>query len=606
VSQDTPVTELSFSALHLPEVLARGIADAGFERCTPIQADTLPHALAGKDVAGQAQTGTGKTAAFLISMYAHLLRHPAAADKPSTSPRAFILAPTRELAVQIHKDAELLGQYTGLTLGLAFGGVDYEKQRRILEGGVDVLIGTPGRIIDFFKQRVFELRHIQVMILDEADRMFDLGFIADIRYLMRRMPPPQERLSMLFSATLAQRVLELAYEHMNEPVLIKIEPEKVTADKVRQVIYFPSMDEKVGLLVGLLKKLGATRTMVFVNMKRTAERLEATLRASGIDAEAMSGDVPQTKRLRMLQNFHDGKLAVLIATDVAARGLHIPDVSHVFNYDLPQDPEDYVHRIGRTARAGAAGDAISFGCEDYVQSLPDIEDFIGRKLPVERVEPELVAPVVYAEGAGRYGGPPRGRGGRGGPRDGGRGGRGPGGRGDRGDRGPRPPRPAPLLAGTALGEGAATPPPEGASPAPVAASVEPPRGDRPPRRDRGPRRGPGPDGPREGPREAPRDAQREGLRSDGRRPEPPVAGVATPPGPAAEGGDPARRKRRRRRRGGRGGPGAPGERAADGAVVTGTDAAHGAPSSPRRGGLAIGAAAVLLLVAVVAWIVLRD
>ncbi|MFO0452892.1 MAG: DEAD/DEAH box helicase, partial [Pseudomonadota bacterium] len=487
VTQESPVTDLSFSALHLPEELARGIADAAIERCTPIHAGTLPHALAGKDVAGQAQTGTGKTAAFLISMYAHLLRHPAAADKPSTSPRAFILAPTRELAVQIHKDAELLGQYTGLTLGLAFGGVDYEKQRRTLEAGVDVLIGTPGRIIDYYKQRVFELRHVQVMILDEADRMFDLGFIADIRYLMRRLPAPQERLSMLFSATLAQRVLELAYEHMNEPVLVKIEPEKVTADKVRQVIYFPSMDEKVGLLVGLLKKLGATRTMVFVNMKRTAERLEATLRANGVDAEAMSGDVPQNKRLRMLKDFHDGKLPVLIATDVAARGLHIPDVTHVFNYDLPQDPEDYVHRIGRTARAGATGDAISFGCEDYVQSLPDIEAFIGRKLPVERVEPELVAEVVHAEGGGRYsrdggrggrggrgpgaGGPGSRRGGRGDDRGGPRGGR---------DRGPRPV--APALSGAALGGEAPAEVAEGVAAAGTDAGT--PTGGGDPRRER--------------------------------------------------------------------------------------------------------------------------
>ena len=392
----SPVTDISFSSLNLPEPLARGIADAGFERCTPIQAGTLPRALAGLDVAGQAQTGTGKTAAFLVAMYAQLLRNPASPDKPVSSPRGFILAPTRELAVQIHRDAELLGQYTGITLGLAFGGVDYEKQRRTLEGGVDILIGTPGRIIDYFKQHVFELRHVQVMVLDEADRMFDLGFIADIRYLMRRLPEPAARLSMLFSATLSQRVLELAYEHMNEPELIRIEPEKVTADRVRQVIYYPSMEEKAGLLVGLLRKLGATRTMVFVNMKRTAERLEATLRLNNIDAEAMSGDVPQNKRLRMLRDFHEGRLPVLIATDVAARGLHIPDVSHVFNYDLPQDPEDYVHRIGRTARAGAAGDAISFGCEDYVQSLPDIEAFIGRKLPVEAVDKEVVAEITEA------------------------------------------------------------------------------------------------------------------------------------------------------------------------------------------------------------------
>ncbi len=409
---ETPISDISFSSLHLPESLARGIADAGFERCTPIQGGTLPRALAGLDVAGQAQTGTGKTAAFLVAMLAQLLRNPPSPDRPSTSPRGFILAPTRELAIQIHKDAELLGQYTGLSLGLAFGGVDYEKQRHHLEVGVDILIGTPGRVIDFFKQHVFDLRHVEVLVLDEADRMFDLGFIADIRFLMRRLPEPAKRLSMLFSATLSQRVLELAYEHMNEPVLVRIEPEKVTADRVRQMIYFPAMEEKAGLLIGLLRSSGATRTMVFVNMKRTAERLEATLRANDIHAEAMSGDVPQNKRLRMLQDFHDGRLPVLIATDVAARGLHVPEVSHVFNYDLPQDPEDYVHRIGRTARAGAAGDAISFGCEDYVQSLPDIEGYIGRKLPVERVESAMVADIIRPNFSSEHS--------RGGPRSGGR------------------------------------------------------------------------------------------------------------------------------------------------------------------------------------------
>jgi len=392
-------SDLSFTGLHLPESIARGVADAGFERCTPIQAEALPRALAGLDVAGQAQTGTGKTAAFLVAMFAHLLRYPASADRPITSPRALILAPTRELAIQIHRDAEILVQYTGLTLGLAFGGVDYDKQRRTLAAGVDVLIGTPGRIIDFFKQHVFGLRHVQVMVLDEADRMFDLGFIKDIRYLLRRLPSPEHRLNMLFSATLSHRVLELAYEHMNDPELIRIEPERVTAERVRQVIYYPAMEEKAALLVHLLRTDAATRTLVFVNTKRLAERLERLLRANGIVAAAMSGDVPQRKRMRMLREFHDGKLAALVATDVAARGLHIPDVSHVFNYDLPQDPEDYVHRIGRTARAGAAGDAVSFGCEQYVESLPDIESFIGHRIPVASFDlaalPQL-KPAHYA------------------------------------------------------------------------------------------------------------------------------------------------------------------------------------------------------------------
>jgi len=394
---ESHLTDVSFSSLHLPETLQKGLADAGFERCTPIQAQTLPQALAGFDIAGQAQTGTGKTIAFLVALYAKLLREPAPASRNANAPRALIVAPTRELAVQIHKDAELVGLASSLTLGLAFGGVDYDKQRRHLEAGVDVLIGTPGRIIDFFKQRVIDLRAVQVAVMDEADRMFDLGFISDIRYILRRLPPPDQRLNLLFSATLSHRVLELAYEHMNNPRLVRIEPDKMTVDRVRQVIYYPSNDEKPRLLVGLLKHMDPRRSMVFVNTRRAAEDVERILRGNGINAEAISGDVPQRKRLRMLRDFHDGTLAVLIGTDVASRGLHIPDVSHIFNYDLPNDPEDYVHRIGRTARAGAEGDAISFGCEEYVISLPDIETYIGRRLPTAAVPREMLVELAPSE-----------------------------------------------------------------------------------------------------------------------------------------------------------------------------------------------------------------
>ena len=386
---DNHLSDLRFDALELPDPLRRGIEDAGFEYCTPIQASTLPLALEMRDVAGQAQTGTGKTAAFLIAAYHRLLTHPAAADDPR-DPRVFILAPTRELAVQIAKDAETLGKHTGFRIGLAFGGTDYEKQRRTLQEGVDMLIGTPGRIIDYYKQRVFTLDKVEVVVLDEADRMFDLGFIKDIRYLLRRLPPHDRRLNMLFSATLSHRVLELAYEHMNDPELIRIEPDKVTADRVRQAIFFPSNPEKMPLLVGLIREMGSGRIMVFVNTKREAERVEDYLVANGIDAEAISGDVPQKKRLRMLQRFQSGELPVLIGTDVASRGLHIPDVQYVINYDLPQDAEDYVHRIGRTARAGAAGNAISFGCETYAISLPDIEEYIGHKIPVAKFDPRLL------------------------------------------------------------------------------------------------------------------------------------------------------------------------------------------------------------------------
>jgi len=391
---DAHLSTLRFDTLELPETLQRGIAELGFTRCTPIQAQTLPEALAGHDVAGQAQTGTGKTAAFLIALINKLLREPGSSTRPVNAPRAIVIAPTRELAVQIHADAEGLTKYTGLKLALVFGGVDYEKQRRILEEGVDILIGTPGRIIDYFKQHVFDLRHIQVAVLDEADRMFDLGFIKDIRFILRRLPHPTQRLNMMFSATLSQRVLELAYEHMNNPELIRIEPDKMTVDRVRQVLYFPSTEEKIPLLIGLLRRIDARRTMVFVNTKRIAEVLERTLTANGFVAQAISGDVPQSKRLKMMRDFHNGDLAVLIATDVASRGLHIADVSHVFNFDLPNDAEDYVHRIGRTARAGAEGDAISFGCEEYAISLPDIERYIGHQVPRAAIEPADLADVI--------------------------------------------------------------------------------------------------------------------------------------------------------------------------------------------------------------------
>ncbi len=416
----------SFSQFDLVEPVARGIRDAGFTRCTPIQAQTLPITLTGKDVAGQAQTGTGKTAAFLVSMLNTLLTRLPREARPKNSIRGIVIAPTRELAVQIHSDAQVLAKHTGLKLACVFGGVDYEKQRRQFDEGADILIGTPGRIIDYYKQHVFDLRHVQVCVLDEADRMFDLGFIADIRYMLRKMPPPSQRQSMLFSATLSQRVLELAYEHMNSPELVRIEPDKITADKVRQLIYFPAMEEKIPLLIGVLRTAEATRTMVFVNTRRMADRLEEVLRANHINAQALSGDVPQNKRLRYIKEFHSGELAVLIATDVASRGLHIPDVSHVINYDLPQDCADYVHRIGRTARAGAEGDAISFGCEDYAVCLPEIEAYIGHKIPVASVTQEQLAKgVVFPrhkpreDMAPRHGGARGGGGGGGGNRGGG-------------------------------------------------------------------------------------------------------------------------------------------------------------------------------------------
>ena len=393
---DNHLSDLRFDSLELEESLRTGISDAGFEFCTPIQAQTLPLALQQRDVAGQAQTGTGKTAAFLIAALQRILTHavdPAAAGGQK-QPKVFVLAPTRELAIQIANDAEALAKHTGCKIGLAFGGTGYEQQRKTIQDGIDLLIGTPGRIIDYYKQGVFKLDQVQVAVLDEADRMFDLGFIKDIRYLLRKLPAPDKRLNMLFSATLSQRVLELAYEHMNEPELIRVEPDKITADRVRQAIFFPSNPEKIPLLVGLIREMGASKIMVFVNTKREAERVEDFLGANGIDAKAISGDVPQTKRMSMLKRFVNGELAVLIGTDVASRGLHIPGVRCVINYDLPQDREDYVHRIGRTARAGESGDAISFGCETYAISLPDIEDYIGHKIPVATLDPALLPELI--------------------------------------------------------------------------------------------------------------------------------------------------------------------------------------------------------------------
>ncbi|NBC12724.1 MAG: ATP-dependent RNA helicase RhlB [Gammaproteobacteria bacterium] len=389
----THLTDVRFDSFDLDPRILQGLADAGFSHCTPIQAQALPLALAGEDVAGQAQTGTGKTAAFLVAGMQHLLTHPPAEQRAGPrQPRIVILAPTRELAVQIHRDAEVIGKHTDFKLGLVYGGTGYQQQRDDLAAGLDILIGTPGRLIDYFKQRVFDFKSVQVMVLDEADRMFDLGFIKDIRFVLRRLPSPTERLGMLFSATLSYRVTELAYEHMNDPQMVEIAPEQVTADRVQQTCYMVANDEKIPLLLGLVRLEGA-RIMVFVNTKREGERVWGYLEGNGVHAAMLSGDVPQKKRLKLLAQFTSGELPVMVATDVAARGLHIPNVSHVINYDLPDDAEDYVHRIGRTARAGEAGDAISFVCETYAFCLPDIEAYIGMKIPVGEVSADMLADV---------------------------------------------------------------------------------------------------------------------------------------------------------------------------------------------------------------------
>ena len=391
---DKPLTDITFSSFDLHPALLAGLEGAGFSRCTPIQAMTLPVALAGRDVAGQAQTGTGKTLAFLVAVMNRLLSRPALAERKPEDPRALILAPTRELAIQIHKDAVKFGSDLGLRFALVYGGVDYDKQRELLQKGVDVIIATPGRLIDYVKQhKVVSLHACEVCVLDEADRMFDLGFIKDIRFLLRRMPIRTERQTLLFSATLSHRVLELAYEHMNEPEKLVVEAETITAARVRQRLYYPSDEEKLPLLIGLLSRSEGARTMVFVNTKMFVERVARSLERAGYRVGVLSGDVPQKKRESLLKKFQAGQLEILVATDVAARGLHIDGVSHVYNYDLPFDAEDYVHRIGRTARLGAEGDAISFACERYAMGLPDIEAYIEQKIPSEPVTAELLTPL---------------------------------------------------------------------------------------------------------------------------------------------------------------------------------------------------------------------
>jgi len=434
-SEPGTMSPLAFAALDLPEPVRRGIEDAGFVATTPIQEAALPLALRGKDVAGQSQTGTGKTAAFLIAAFTRCLSHPAPARSGATAPRVLIIAPTRELVVQIEADARLLGAHTGLNILAVYGGIDYNKQREALRDGCDILVGTPGRLIDYLKQHIWSPARVEVLVIDEADRMFDMGFIADLRFILRRLPKPEKRQSFLFSATLSFRVMELTWEFMNNPSQITITPQQKTAEKAEQVLYHVGREEKFNLLLGLLRREGGSRILIFSNTREEARRLEDRLGRNGWEARALTGDVDQKKRLKILNDFKDGALPILVATDVASRGLHIEGVSHVVNWDLPQDSEDYVHRIGRTARAGAAGKAISLVDEAGALALEPIERFINQKIAVDWAEDDLYLPEIkptseerrrYAEekrqrmaarGGGRGGGPGR-PGGGGGRRDG--------------------------------------------------------------------------------------------------------------------------------------------------------------------------------------------
>ncbi len=374
------LTSTAFEALNLPQKVLTGLKDLGLTYCTPIQARTLPVSLTGRDVAGQAQTGTGKTAAFLITIFTRMLAFPQYEDK---NPRALIVAPTRELAFQIYDEAEKIGRYTNFRLVNVVGGVDYVKQAQSLKNGVDVVICTPGRIIDYYKQGVFITRDIQIIVIDEADRLLDLGFAKDMRYILRKLPHFEKRQSMLFSATLSYRVMELTYDFMNLPEFISVTPDEKTVKGIQQTLFHVGNDKKFSLLLGILAKEDWERILIFVNTKIGVDRVARKLKQNGWPAEGITGDLHQKKRFRLMERFKNGTLKILVATDVASRGIHVENITHVINYDLPQDAENYIHRIGRTARAGQKGAAISLACEEYVFHLEALEDMLGYKIPVK-------------------------------------------------------------------------------------------------------------------------------------------------------------------------------------------------------------------------------
>jgi ATP-dependent RNA helicase RhlB len=379
------LTQTRFDELNLPSEVLAGLHDAGLTYCTPIQAHVLPVSLTGRDVAGQAQTGTGKTAVFLVTIFTKLLALP---KRKTNLPSALIVAPTRELAIQIYEDAKFFCHHTGLSIAQVIGGIDYQKQAETLRQGADIVICTPGRIIDYLKQGIFKTTGIKVVVIDEADRLFDLGFTKDMRYILRNLPHYEKRQSMLFSATLSYRVMELTYDYMNLPEFISVTPEEVTVEGIEQSLFHVGKKEKLPLLLGLLKREDLNQVLIFVNTKAGVEWLTRKLKGNGWPAEGITGDLPQRKRLSLMKRYKGGNIKILVATDVASRGIHVEDISHVINYDLPQDVDNYLHRIGRTARAGKTGRALTLVCEDYVFRLKPLEEMLGYNIPVVWPEDE--------------------------------------------------------------------------------------------------------------------------------------------------------------------------------------------------------------------------
>ncbi|MEE4249786.1 MAG: ATP-dependent RNA helicase RhlB [Alcanivoracaceae bacterium] len=381
-----------FHDFDLDQRLMRGIAETGFQYCTPIQAEVLHHTLAGADAIGRAQTGTGKTAAFLVTVINDLLRNPLTVKRYAGEPRALIIAPTRELVMQIEKDAHQLGKYTGLSVMSVVGGMNFNRQQdQLQKTEVDILVATPGRLLDFANRRDLWLDRVEVLVIDEADRMLDMGFIPDVKRIVRLTPGSQFRQTLLFSATFSEDVMNLAGRWTVDPEIVEIEPAQITTERVDQKVYITETDQKFTLLYNLISRENLDKVMVFANRRDITRKLFERLQRKGIKAAMISGDVPQTQRSRTLEAFRNGKVQVLIATDVAGRGIHIDGVSHVVNFNLPEDPEDYVHRIGRTGRAGASGTSISFACEDDAFLLPQLEKAIGMKLECVYPPEELLS-----------------------------------------------------------------------------------------------------------------------------------------------------------------------------------------------------------------------
>jgi ATP-dependent RNA helicase RhlB len=401
-ASEAHLTETTFEQFALPAPILQGLASCGFKYMTPVQEKTVGLLLEGRDVAAQARTGSGKTIAFLVPIFKCLLNKELQQRRRPNQPRALVIAPTRELALQIGRDAKSLQLDRYCNLVVVYGGSGYKEQGDTLQRNPDLVVATPGRLMDYLRQHLIDLSAVEILVIDEADRMFDMGFIRDLRFIFNRLPPVERRQNMVFSATLSPQTLEFAYEHMNSPEAVEVNKTGEIVDRVEEKLYMPGQHEKLPLLINLLKRPEIDRALVFVNTRMAVERLSENLIRRGVPACGISGLVLQRKRERLLEGFRSGEIKVLIATDLVGRGLHVPKVSHVFNYDLPHQAENYVHRIGRTARIGARGVAVSFACDRYGHIMPDIEKYVGHKLPVEPITDDMLVMPARDKGADNH------------------------------------------------------------------------------------------------------------------------------------------------------------------------------------------------------------